>query len=180
MKVLHLTAHLGGGVGKALDGLVARAIDSGAGVRHAVVCLEEPAKPQFIDRIRQNGCQVTVSPALEGLEELIGETDILQLEWWNHPATIGSLCNLRSCDVRLVVWSHVSGLYNPIIPRALIGAAHVTLFTSACSLAAKEVASWPPGLRDRIGVVPSGGGFAGRPDSSAQVRQDELAMGYIG
>ena len=46
-QVLHLTAHLGGGVGKALSGIVRQAKDSGSKFQHVIICLEEPEKSQF-------------------------------------------------------------------------------------------------------------------------------------
>ena len=179
MKVLHLTAHLGGGVGKALSGLIARASESDSGVQHLIVCLEGPEKSQFIDRILRYGSHVIVCPTKDRLEKLMGDSDIVQLEWWNHPATIKCLCSLSARPIRLLTWSHVSGLHNPIIPQRLILASHRFLFTSPCSYKSKEVKSLTPELADRLGVVCSSGGFCGLPQTRAQANEN-IAAGYIG
>jgi glycosyltransferase involved in cell wall biosynthesis len=179
MKVLHLTAHLGGGVGKALSGLAAQTSKSGSGVQHLFVCLEEPEKSRFVDLIREYGCEVVVCPSNDRLEKLIGEADIVQLEWWNHPATIKCICSLSMPPIRLLTWSHVSGLFNPIIPQQLIMASYRFLFTSPCSFEAKEVMSVVSERGDRLGVVSSSGGFAGLPEDRSQANEG-LAAGYVG
>lgn len=179
MQVLHLTAHMGGGVGKALSGLVAQASVSSAGVQHSIVCLEEPDKTQFVDAVRSCGGEVIVLPRDDELRNLVLDADIVQLEWWNHPATIRALCSLENLPIRLLTWSHVSGLHNPIIPRKLILASHLFLFTSACSLEGEGVKSLLPELVGRLGVVPSSGGFSGFP---AMHRHAEncISVGYVG
>lgn len=180
MDVLHLTAHLGGGVGKALSGLAARASRSGGGVRHTIVCLEPPEKDQFLNQARDTGCEVIVCPDSGDLAARIMVADVVQLEWWNHPATIQALCDLPDLPVRLIAWSHISGLHNPIIPQGLMLSAHKTLFTSPCSLEAAEVSALLPQIEDCVGVVSSSGGFAGLPQPSTQPDGAEIAVGYVG
>jgi L-malate glycosyltransferase len=179
MRVLHLAAHLGGGVGKALSGLVAQAAASDARIEHAIVILEEPEKPQFIERIRRCGGEVMICPDADRLAASIAAADIVQLEWWNHPATIACLCNPPLPAMRLIVWCHVSGLHTPIIPRKLIAAAQRFLFTSPCSLKAVDPTSLPPNNAERLGVVSSCGGFDGLPWPDGQ-GGDRLVAGYIG
>jgi hypothetical protein len=179
MRVLHLTAHLGGGVGKALSGLVARASISDSGVRHRIVCLEEPEKKQFSDCIRGYKGEVIVRPSRDRLEQLIRDSDILQLEWWNHPAMIECLCSLPLIPVRLLSWSHTSGLHNPIIPEQLILASHKFLFTSHCSFEANEVRNLAAKQRYRLGVVSSSGGFSGLPEVWGK-GNDSISVGYLG
>lgn len=179
MQVLHLTAHVGGGVGKALSGLVAQASVLGPEVRHLIVSLEEPEKSQFVDRVRGYGGEVIVRPSMDRLEKLIRDSDIVQLEWWNHPATIKYLCSLSKPPIRLLTWSHVSGLHNPIIPKQLILASHRFLFTSRCSFEAKEVMELGSELGDRLDVVSSSGGFSGLPEVRGKVNES-IFVGYIG
>lgn len=179
MKVLHLTAHLGGGVGKALSGLVAQANVSASGVQHLIVCLEEPEKSQFVERIGRCGPKVILCPSKAMLDKLIEGSDILQLEWWNHPVTIEYLCRLSNSPVRLLTWSHVSGLSNPKIPQQLILASHRFLFTSPCSLGGKDIIELVPKLGNLLGVVPSSGGFSELPQSQATANKS-IAVGYIG
>jgi glycosyltransferase involved in cell wall biosynthesis len=179
MQVLHLTAHVGGGVGKALSGLVAQASVSGSKVRHIIVCLEEPEKTQFTDQIRGYGNDVIVCPTQKRLEKLIKDSEIVQLEWWNHPATIKYLCTLSIPPIRLITWSHVSGLHNPIIPKRLILASHRFLFTSRCSFEARGVMNLVSELGDRLYAVSSSGGFSGLFEISREA-DEHIAAGYIG
>ena len=179
MQVLHITAHLGGGVGKALSGLVAQASISGSGIKHLIVCLEEPEKSQFVDRIHEYGIEVIVCPSMDKLEKLMEESDIVQLEWWNHPATIKYLCSMSIPPIRLLTWCHVSGLHTPIIPEKLILASHIFLFTSRCSFDSKEVMSLIPEFGNRLGVVSSTGGFIGLPEPRKRVNES-ISTGYFG
>lgn len=179
MQVLHLTAHMGGGVGKALSGLVAQSRISDSGFKHIIVCLEQPEKSQFVNKVRGYGGEVIVCPDKGGLEKLVRDSDIVQLEWWNHPATIKNLCLLAIPPIRLLTWCHVSGLHNPIIPQGLILSSQKFLFTSPCSFESKEVRSLLPKLRDRFGVVSSSGGFSGLPEGRPEA-DEYMAVGYIG
>lgn len=179
ISVLHLTPHLGGGVGKALSGLILQARDAGASVRHRVVCFERPEKSQFLQRIREAGCEVAISPDAAELDGLVADADVVQLEWWNHPATIGRLCAMAPQPLRLLVWCHVSGLHNPLIPTRLMESANRFLFTSPCSFEAGTVAALGGRLGGRLGMVSSGGGFSGLPEPGDESRA-ALSLGYLG
>lgn len=178
IEVLHITAHLGGGVGKALSGLV-RAACADRALRHTIVTLEEPEKPQFAELVRGCGCRLVVCPAPEELCLLIEAADIVQLEWWNHPATLAALCGRTLPAMRLLVWSHVSGLGNPVIPSGLVEAAHCFLFTSACSYQAPGIKALSPEVTQRTGVVSSCGGFDGLP-LPVEEGGTALSAGYVG
>jgi L-malate glycosyltransferase len=179
IKVLHITAHLGGGVGKALSGLVACSASSSPDVQHTTVCLEPPEKTQFIDQIRNRNCEVFVSPDALQLKNLVEQSDIVQLEWWNHPAIIACLCREPLPPMRILVWSHVSGLYNPVIPHKLPEVAQRFLFTSPCSFEARAVQALHPDVRGKLGVVSSSGGFENLPLPSGRCG-DSLSVGYFG
>ena len=178
VKVLHLTAHLGGGVGKALSGLVLNT-PAGSQVRHSFVSLERPEKCQFSGKIEAAGVKISVCPSRSELCNLVEEADIVQLEWWNHPATISALGSSALPAMRLLLWCHVSGLHNPRIPRSLMQAAHKCLFTSPCSYQAGEVISLGGLDCDRFGVVHSCGGFEGLT-APPRSPSDPLVAGYLG
>lgn len=178
-EVLHLTPHLGGGVGKALATLVQT--KTSRDFRHVIVCLEQPEKTQFLDQIRESQCEVVINPDHACLDSLVAKADILQLEWWNHPATIEALCNLSLHPIRLLVWCHVSGLYNPTIPVGLINAAQRFIFTSPCSWQNDDVVKhneW----QNKLGVISSAGGFESMPHRHASILEapSNLKTGYIG
>lgn len=159
MKVVHLTAHLGGGIGKAVSDLVVNSSAIDDEIVHHVVSFERTQKTFFSRRIEESGVEIVVQPDHDMLCRLINDADIVQLEWWNHPATLEALCRRPLPPMRLIVWCHVSGLFNPIIPPSLIDAADRFLFTSPCSYDAQAVKSRPANQRDKLCVVSSCGGF---------------------
>ena len=103
IKVLHLAAHLGGGVGKALSGLATQAHASGAEFEHSFVCFEQPEKTQFIKQIRQCGGKVAICPDREQLAGLIDRA-VRDQELRRRVDAFGSLVDVsggvsRACDV---------------------------------------------------------------------------------
>lgn len=179
IRILHITPHLGGGVGKALSGLVEQATRVKSPVHHTIICLEEPEKRIFVDRAKAGGGEVVIAPDKKELAAMISAADIVQLEWWNHPATLRCLCSQPFPPMRLLVWSHVSGLHTPVTPPGLYRAAHRFLFTSPCSYEAKSVKNLPEDVKNRLGVVNSCGGFDGFPVKE-EPEGCEIRAGYIG
>ena len=177
MNVLHLTPHLGGGVGRALLG-VASSVNNGC--EHSFICLEAPKKEQFINAIRESGCAVIVAPSTNEIIRQIKACDILQLEWWCHPAIIECLCQLPRLPIRLLVWCHVSGLFSEIIPEQLLKSATRFLLTSACSLQATQIQRLSLEEKQHLAIVHSNGGLEAWPRSSACHDNVPLAVGYIG
>lgn len=176
MKILHLTPHLGGGVGRALLGLAAGADE----IKHSFICLESPEKEQFINAIRELGCDVFITPSRSEIIKLIEESDIVQLEWWRHPATIDCLSQLSNIPMKLVVWCHVSGLYNEIIPEQLLKYSDCFLLTSACSLQTTLMQRLSSEEKQYLAIVHSNGGLGNWPMALAYDENESLAAGYIG
>jgi len=179
LKVLHITAHLGLGVGKALSGLVLNTDTATSGVCHKIICLEQPEKTLFVDRITNTGNEVLIAPNSDQLIKQIMDSDIVQLEWWNHPATINGLCSQPLPPMRLLVWCHISGLHTSIIPKKLITQSQKFIFTSPCSYEAANVSALSPEYTDHLGVINSCGGFDGFPKSGTSSNSG-IAAGYIG
>jgi len=178
IKVLHLAAHAGGGVGKALSGLAVGSAAVCHDISHSFVFFERQEKPHFVEMIAGCGCGVSIAPRPAELKQLIEGADIVQLEFWNHPLTLQALCSRDLPAMRLLVWCHSSGLYNPAIPTTLFSAAERFLFTSSCSYESESVRKLSPEVCERLGVVSSSGGFDGLPlpaESSGR-----LALGYLG
>lgn len=176
MKVLHIAAHLGGGVGKAHSALVP-ATDGAVG-RHYVL-LEPPRDMRFVDAVRAAGAEVTVAPDFATLGAFATEADIVQVEWWNHPRLYECLCRAGLPPLRSVFWCHVSGLYAPFIPPGLYGVADRFLFSSPCSFDAPGVRALEPDVRNRLGVANSGFGFSGSGGVPAP-RGSQPAVAYLG
>ncbi|MGD0679902.1 MAG: glycosyltransferase family 4 protein [Polyangiaceae bacterium] len=179
IRVLHLTAHLGGGVGRALAALVEQTEACGLLVRHEFVCFEDLEKTLFADQIRAAGGTVDIRPDPSTLARRMESADVVQLEFWNHPSTMGALCALPPLEARLLVWCHVSGLRTPVVPPRLIDLAHRFVFTSACSLESPALRRLPSSVRERIDVVSSSGGF-GHVSGLRDGPTGKLKLGYVG
>jgi hypothetical protein len=142
INILHITPHLGGGVGKALNTLVSSQLKTP--YKHSFLLLEQPEKTQFLTPLLTLDCEVAICPDPGKTEALILAADIVQLEWWNHPTIFRFLCKQKLPFIRLLVWSHVSGIHTPIIPIRLIEAADQFVFTSFCSFKEENIASLSP------------------------------------
>ena len=176
MKVVHITPHLGGGVGKAHAALCAADIDTAS--RHYVL-LEEPRDHRYLDDIRQTGTGVTIAPDPQTIRELMTGADIVQFEWWNHPLMCGLLAGPPLPAMRSVFWSHVSGIAAPFIPAGLVAEASRFVFTSACSRHAPNlIGPASPGL-ERTAVINSGFVHAG-PGTGEFRDHERSGISYLG
>lgn len=176
MNIVHITPHLGGGVGKAHAALCAA--DRETASRHYVL-LEEPRDQRYVDEIRDTGTQVTVAPDRQTLHDLIAGADIVQFEWWNHPLMCGLLAAPSLPTMRSVVWSHVSGIAAPFIPTGLVAAADRFVFTSACSRQAPNLSGLAAIDLGRTTVINSGFVHAD-PGASAFPDRERSGISYLG
>jgi L-malate glycosyltransferase len=180
INLLHITAHLGGGVGKVLARLAAESRRRQDGIRHTVACLETIEKTQFVEQFQAQGGQLLLCPSPKELDRQIRLADIVQLEWWHHPVVAGWMCSGQLPPMRLIVWSHVSGLHAPEIPPAFAATPHRFLFSSPCSLEHHALAGLMGTIGERLGVVVSSGGFADMPAPAARSFGGPLRVGYLG
>ncbi len=154
MKILHVTPHLGGGVGKAHAAISAVLPKS---IERTYLLLEPPRDRIYADAIAASSARVMVG-GLEQAAQMARDADIVQFEFWNHPRLYECLARCDFPVMRSVLWSHVSGLFRPLIAPALLQAAGRFVFTTEASLTAPGVAP-----SDKIAVISSGFGFANAP-----------------
>lgn len=99
MKVLHVTPHLGGGVGKVILDWV-RAEDNG----HAIICLD------YVNNEAERFCRkykisVLGEKPFRLVSLLVEQADIVVVHYWDHPTLHPWLtCPLPPC--RLIFWCH--------------------------------------------------------------------------
>ncbi len=175
MKVLHVTPHLGGGVGKAHAALQS-ALPKQA--EQTFCLLEEPRDRRYADLIAADGARV-ITADLDEIAELAGDADIVQFEFWNHPRLFECLARCDFPPMRSVFWSHISGLAGPVIQPALIEQASRFVFTTEASRAGRSVAALSREARDKIGVINSGFGFSD-VSQSAPRRDRPPSIAYLG
>ena len=172
MKVLHVTPHLGGGVGK---GHAALRTALAGKVEQTFLLLEPPLDRRYADLIVAGGAEVRVAQDLDEVARLASEADIVQFEFWNHPRLFACLAHTDFPAMRTVFWSHISGLFRPVIPPGLIAGAGRFVFTTGASL---SIAARDGVPEERIAVIDSGFGFASRLPERASEALPQLA--YLG
>ncbi len=182
MNVLHITVHMGGGVGKAIAGL---AISSNQieGERHRILLLEQPQKLHYIEECKKNGTEVVICKELQEAEPYLKEADILVLNWWQHPVMAKFLAEFPNLLCRMVLWSHVNGCVYPYLPYPLLEQMDLTFFTTAYSL---ENPNWTRQQAEEVErkscIVSGMGDFVPAsiiPKANYQ-SQNLFVIGYIG
>ncbi|MCB8823457.1 glycosyltransferase [Microvirga rosea] len=177
MNILHITPHLGGGVGKAHSAIYPA---SARRIRREYILLEEPRDRRYVEVLESAGAAIRVMPGVKELFDRAQSADIVQIEWWNHPRVYEFLCRVPLPAMRTVFWSHISGICSPYIPSRLIETAHRFLFTSECSLNAPNVASLSKDVLARLDVVNSGFGYGESADPRARTDHGVPTVTYLG
>lgn len=134
INVLHITTHLGGGVGRIISSLALYRKTNAPKIRATIISLEETENAQYSSVITDAGIPLHIAPNTAQLDALIAAADIVQIEWWHQPLMMAWLIDHgNAITTRLVIWSHISGLHYPIIPQKLLELPHAFLFTSPIS-----------------------------------------------
>jgi len=110
MKIVHITPHLGGGVGRVLLSWCSKAKKLYPQTIHSIMSLEDAneaakqwAARESIPLFEEMGQNI------EKLFASIESADIVVIHWWNHPLLYKLFVNMPLPRCRLIVWSHVSG-----------------------------------------------------------------------
>jgi glycosyltransferase involved in cell wall biosynthesis len=133
-KILHITPHLGGGIGTAYRGLLAYSPDE---VKHQIVLLEEPHKPEVIRGLTPPApveSPALIAPSALTLNKALEEADIVQINWWGHPLINQFLCNMPDIPVRLCGWFHINGSTYPFLRDKFFTPFDKVFFTSMLTL----------------------------------------------
>jgi len=172
MKILHVAPHLGGGVGKAHAAISAVLPEV---VQQTFLLLETPRERRYIERIEAAGARVIVANDLDHVATLARDSDLVQFEFWNHPRLFECLARAQFPPLRSVFWSHISGLYRPLVPPGLLHMAGRFVFSTAASMPLAKAAGIDP---REVAVINSGFGFAEAPPRDAAPRNPSIA--YLG
>ncbi|MGA8898454.1 glycosyltransferase [Bradyrhizobium sp.] len=169
MRILHIAAHLGGGIGKA-HAAIARELPRD--VEQTFLLLEPPIDRRHAHVIVRSGGRVVVERDPAQIRALALQADIVQLEYWGHPLLNQYAQLAFAPGVKTVCWSHVSGLFAPALPTFL--AVDRLVLTSDISL---PIVPWA--IRNRTSVINSGFGFTGMR-SHARPPLRKPAIAYLG
>lgn len=166
MHILHVTAHLGGGVGKAHASMTA-AMPFPA--RQSFLLLEEPRDPRYAEEIERLGRRVDIAEDLEDVARRTADADIVQFEFWNHPKLFECLARTKFPKMRTAMWSHVSGLFHPVIQPAFFEEADRFVFTTPASLEIPAVQALAPEKREKLAAIGSAFGWSVYPEPGQTV-----------
>lgn len=146
MKVLHITAHMGGGAGKAIAGM-AVTCNQIEGGEHVILLLEKPEKLQHIQKCEENHTRVVIGENEYERNKWIEWADILVISWWQHPKMAEFLAGFPEIPCRVILWCHVNGCVYPYLPYGLLKNVERVLFTTPYSL---ENPFWTPEQAEEI------------------------------
>lgn len=113
LRILHVTPHLGGGVGSVLRSYL----------EYESIKNENSHKVASLDNLNIesqnffNGIGIQwVERAYfnrDSLASLISDSDIVLIHWWNHPLLQELLMNQELPESRIILWAHISGNTDP-------------------------------------------------------------------
>jgi glycosyltransferase involved in cell wall biosynthesis len=176
MNIVHVTPHLGGGVGKA-HAAIRKALPKE--VEQTFVLLEEARDRRHADLIESYGARVVVARGPDDVADWACTADIVQFEFWNHPLLFESLGRSAFPAMRSVFWSHVSGCFRPVIPPGLIEQAARFVFSTEASCTISSMALVSTQARRKTAVINSGFGFSD-PPRRAPRHSGKPTIAYLG
>lgn len=181
LSILHITPHLGGGVGRVLLNYLSHILLTGE-ENHAIACLEE-ANPQARNRAKDIALPLRdkMHADLPALFEQISTADLVIIHWWNHPLLYALLVNASLPPARVLIWSHVSGVFpTQNFTDELLAYPDLFVLATPYSEQAPAVRRLPPAKRqEKLRLVFSCAGIdhiTPRTKSSS----NEFRIGYIG
>jgi hypothetical protein len=146
-KIIHITAHMGGGVGKVLSAIAIYDKKNKSKNIHSILTLEPTENAHYLDICKINCIDVYFFKDYNSIE-LLNDFDIVQIEWWHHPLTMEFMFTyLPMIKTRLIIWSHISGCNYPCIPAIFTSFPENFIFSTPYSY---ENKSWSDSERESI------------------------------
>ena len=180
MSILHITPHLGGGVGRVLLNYFTQ-VKGDRSFVHEVACLDY-ANKHALDVAENIGIELTDRMAcnVHSLLGRIAGADIVLIHWWNHPLLYDFLIRTDLPPCRVVMWSHISGFHPPyVFTEKIICYPDLFVFTTPASYETQEVQRLPDQKKKSLRVVWSTGGVEHVRNVTPQVHKG-FNVGYIG
>jgi len=148
MKILHVAAHMGGGIGSAYTGL------GTCGQEQSVLLLEQPQEQTAVERVKAAGFRIIQNTNAAQTELELEQADTVVFSWHHHPALTKFLHDFPSVPIRSVLWCHVSGNYFPTIPAEFLKKFDQCMFATPYSLNLPQIQALGKGyIREHFSVV---------------------------
>jgi glycosyltransferase involved in cell wall biosynthesis len=178
--ILHITPHLGGGVGQVLLNYLSEVKNDNCFV-HRVACLDY-ANEHALDVAKNIGLVLTdrMADNVQQLLTMIAKVDIVLIHWWNHPLLYDFLVRTELPPCRVVMWSHISGFHPPYVFTAkLFRYPDLFVFTTPVSYEATDVQDLSAEMKRKLRVVWSTGGVEHVKNIKPKAHKC-FNVGYIG
>lgn len=178
--VLHITPHLGGGVGRVLLNYFTHVKDN-PDFTHQVASLDY-ANEKACSVAKEIGLALSdrMSGKKDKLLAMIADAEIVLVHWWNHPLLYDFFVRETLPPARIVFWAHNSGFHPPcVFNETALGYPDLFVFTTPLSFETREVSGLPRGRHKDLRAIVSTGGIA----HAASVRPKPhrgFNVGYIG
>lgn len=178
--ILHITPHLGGGVGTVLLNYIAKA-KRNSEFRHDVLSLEYAnEKARMASKTVGFSLADKMSSDHEGLLSKISQADVVLIHWWNHPLLYSFLVRETLPPSRIIFWSHISGFHAPnVFNKPVLHYPDLFVFTSPISLEASEIKNLQDMRYKALRVIWSTGGIE-HVESIKPKPHSGFKIGYIG
>lgn len=128
MKILHIAAHLGGGIGSAFTGL------GDCGQEQRILLLEPTLDQTSFPRVETAGFQIRMADSIETVKRELAWADVVVFSWYHHPAFTKFLRELPPVPIHSMLWYHASGNYFPYAPVEMIQKFDQCVFTTPFTL----------------------------------------------
>lgn len=142
-NILHITPHLGGGVGTVLLDWM-EFVQKDTAFNHSICCLDfanDNAKKKSLEigfSIKDN-----MHKNIQELLSIINNADIVLIHFWNHPILYDFIIRNELPECRLIMWSHISGLNPPnVFTDKILNYPDKFIFTTPMSFETKEVINY--------------------------------------
>ena len=178
-QIIHISPHLGGGVGTVLLNYLSKSKNNKK-YNHSMYCLDTiNTKAKNILLHNKIHFDESMYNKHSKLLEIIADSDIVIIHWWNHPLLYEFIVKNTLPLSRVAIWSHVSGIQVPnIFTHTLFNYADYFVFSTPMSYLIKEVTNYK-GNPDKLKDVWSTGGL----DHISKIIKKEhegFNVGYIG
>lgn len=157
MRILHLTPHIGGGVGTViLNWILADKKNNCHGIASLGYMEDNKLEICFKNNIK---LESNIYDRQDLLLEGIRLADIVIVHYWNHPLLIDFLINTKLPECRLVFWFHNSGFNAPyVLPEKMIEYSDRFVFTTPITYQVETIKNLPVEQKEKLSVIWSTGG----------------------
>lgn len=179
-KILHLTTHLGGGIGSVVLNYLRRTTND-KNFSHSVICLGY-ADDRAVSALKKARISLTqnMSSNHEEILAQIKDSDIVLIHWWNHPLLSDFLMREEIPPSRVLLWSHIVGSTAPNnFTDKLLTYPDLFVFTTPLSYGVKEVERLDTKQKKRLRDIWSTG-TVDHVRSLKSRKHSGFNIGYIG